>query len=60
MASGFWRAVLLHCRKFLAHQEMRPPDFRRMNSALKKIRHQPLAKASGMDRAVKQLLTRLT
>jgi hypothetical protein len=23
----FWRAVLLHCRKFSAHQEMRPPEF---------------------------------
>jgi hypothetical protein len=31
--------------------------FRRIKLALKKIRHQPLAKASGMDRAVKQLFT---
>jgi hypothetical protein len=22
----FWRAVLPHCRKFSAHQEMRPPE----------------------------------
>jgi hypothetical protein len=31
--------------------------FRRIKSALKKIRHQPMAKAGGMDRAVKQLFT---
>jgi len=23
----FWRAVLMHCRKFSAHQEMSPPEF---------------------------------
>jgi hypothetical protein len=28
------------------------PYQRRMNSALRKIRHQPLAKASGMDRKI--------
>jgi hypothetical protein len=53
MVSSEWQEVFggqcsCTAEKFSAHQEMRPPDFRRMNSALKKFHHQPLAKASGM------------
>ncbi|MCC6037360.1 MAG: hypothetical protein LM632_04010 [Armatimonadetes bacterium] len=36
MASSEWQRVrLLPDRKFSAHQEMRPPDFRQTSSALK-------------------------
>jgi len=53
MASSefFWRAVSLHCRKILGASGDAPSRiFRRINSALRKIRH--LAKASGMDRKI--------
>ena len=53
----FWRAVLLHCRKILGASGDAPSRIlRRMNSALRKIRHQPLAGDSGMGR---KIVTRL-
>jgi hypothetical protein len=49
----FWRAVLLHCRKILGALGDAPSRIlRRMNSALRKIRHQPLAGDSGMGRKI--------
>jgi hypothetical protein len=41
------RKMRLPVTESWAHREVRPPK-RRMNSALIKFRHQPLAKASGM------------
>jgi hypothetical protein len=63
MASSEWRIVFSggQCsrtaKNFGALGDAPSRIFRRIKSALKKIRHQPLAKASGMDRAVKQLFT---
>jgi len=34
----FWRAVLLHCRKFSAHQEMCPPALPKIFSAHQEMR----------------------
>jgi len=56
-----WRAVFLHChpnfRSCRSTTLQSKPLSRRMNSALKNFRHQPLAKASGM-KSFSQLLQR--
>jgi hypothetical protein len=63
MASSEWRIVFSEgqysrtAENFGALGDAPSRIFRRIKLALKKIRHQPLAKASGMDRAVKQLFT---